>query len=108
MPKRKLSYPPKLVAELAVALRAVPGAADINNDDPLGGTLWTLAMIIGASKEKDLVKAAERTTAAVGIPVELADGLVSVAYAFVEAMAEVRDKANTRNAAEAYSEKKNG
>ena len=55
MPKRKLSYPPKLVAELAVALRAVPGA----------------------------------------------DGLVSVAYAFVEAMAKVRDKANTRNAAEA-------
>ena len=101
MLKRKLSYPPKLVAELAVALRAVPGAADINNDDPLGGTLWTLAMIIGASKEKDLVKAAERTTAAVGIPVELADGLVSVAYAFVEAMAKVRDKANTRNAAEA-------
>ena len=39
--------------------------------------------------------------AAVGIPVELADGLVSVAYAFVEAMAKVRDKANTRNAAEA-------
>lgn len=101
MPKRQLSYPPKLVAELAVALRAVPGAADINNDDPLGGTLWTLAMIIGASKEKDLVKAAERTTAAVGIPVELADGLVRVAYAFVEAMAKVRDKANTRNAAEA-------
>ncbi len=103
MPKKKLSYPPKLVAELAVALRAVPGATDINNGDPLGGTLWTLAMLIGASKEKDLVKAAERTTAAVGIPVELADGLVSVAYAFVEAMAEARGKANTntRNAAEA-------
>lgn len=101
MPKRKLSYPPKLVAELAVALRAVPGAAGINNDDPLGGTLWTLAMLIGASKEKNLVKAAERTTAAVGIPVELADGLVSVAYAFVEAMAEVRCKADAQSKADA-------
>lgn len=101
MPKRKLSYPPKLVAELAVALRAVPGAADINNTEPLGGALWTLAMLIGASKEKDLVKAAERTTAAAGIPVELADGLVSVAYAFVKAMAEVRSKTDARTAAEA-------
>ena len=101
MPKRKLSYSPKLVAELAVALRAVPGAADINNPEPLGGTLWTLAMLVGASKEKDLVKAAERTTAAVGIPIELADGLVSVAYAFVEAMAEVRSKADAQTAFEA-------
>lgn len=107
MPKKKLSYPPKLVAELAVALRAVPGAADINSTEPLGGTLWTLARLIGASKEKNLVKAAERTAAAAGIPVELADGLVSVAYAFVEAMAEVRceadaqSKADARTAAEA-------
>lgn len=101
MPKRKLSYPPKLVAELAVALRAVPGATDINNTEPLGGALWTLAMLVGASKEKDLVKAAERTTAAVGIPIELADGLVSVAYAFVEAMAEVRSKADAQTAVEA-------
>lgn len=101
MSKKKLSYPPKFVAELAVALRAAPGATGINNDDPLGGTLLTLAMIIGASKEKDLVKAAERATSAAGIPVELADSLVCVAYAFVEAMAEARDKADTRNEAEA-------
>lgn len=101
MPKKKLSYPPKLVTDLVTVFRTLPSATVVNPSDPLGGTLWTLAMLIGASKEKDLIKAAERTTAAVGIPVELADGLVSVAYAFVEAMAKVRDKANTRNAAEA-------
>lgn len=103
MPRKKLSYPPEFVAELAAALRAVPGATDIsiNNDDPLGRTLWTIAMLIGASKEKDLIKAAERAASGAGIPVELADGLVCVAYAFVEALAEARGKADSRNAAEA-------
>lgn len=103
MPKKKLIYSHELVAELAVALRAVPGATDIDDTGHLGGTLCTLAMLIGASKEKDLIKAAERAASEAGIPVELAGVLVSVAYAFVEAMAEARGKANanTRNAAEA-------
>ena len=101
MSKRTLNYPPKLVAELAVALRAVPGATDIKTSSPLGCALWMLAMLIGASKEKDLMEAAERIAPEVGIPVELADGLVSVAYAFVEAMAEVRCKADAQSKADA-------
>lgn len=101
MPKKKLIYPHELVAELAVALRAVPGATDIDDTGHLGGTLCALAMLIGASKEKDLIKAAERAASEAGIPEQLADKLVSVAYAFVVAMATVRDKSDTKKAAEA-------
>ncbi len=101
MPKKKLSYPPKLVTDLVTVFRTLPSATVVNSSDPLGGTLWTLAMLIGASKEKDLIKAAERAASGAGIPVELADGFVCVAYAFVEALAEARGKADSRNAAEA-------
>lgn len=103
MPKKTFKRSPDLVTDLVTVFRTVPGATVVNPRDPLGGALWALAMLIGASKEKDLVKAAERAASEAGIPVELADGLVSVAYAFVEAMAEARGKANanTRNAAEA-------
>lgn len=102
MSKRTLNYPPpKLVAELAVALRAVPGATDIKTSSPLGCALWTLAMLIGASKEKDLMEAAERIAPEVGIPKKFADSLVYVAYAFVEAMVTARGKADTKTVAEA-------
>lgn len=101
MLKKTLNYPPELVAELVTALRAVPGATDIKASAPLGCALWTLVMLIGASKERDLIKAAERMAPEVGIPKKFADRLVCVAYAFVEAMTTARDKADTRNTAEA-------